>query len=235
MQVKLTKGVVYGMAILCIWSIPVVAEERLNDPPEGFLVLFNGTDLTGWKGMVKDPKTRAAMSPEDLAAAQEKADERMREHWSVQDEALVFDGKGDNLCTARDYGDFELYVDWRILRDGDSGIYLRGCPQVQIWDTEADQYQPHGAGKGSGSLWNNEEHPRFPLVKADHPAGQWNTFHITMIGEKVTIKLNGQLVVDNTVLENYWEPDKPVYPAGAIELQNHGNTLYFRNIYLKER
>ena len=55
-----------------------------------------------------------------------------------------------------------------------------------------------------------------------------------MVGERVTIKLNVQLVVDNVVLENYWERDKPIYSTGAIELQNHGNTLYFRNIYVKE-
>ena len=69
---------------------------------------------------------------------------------------------------------------------------------------------------------------------ADNPIGEWNTFYIKMVGERVTIKLNGQLVVDNVVLENYWERDKPIYSTGAIELQNHGNTLYFRNIYVKE-
>ena len=69
---------------------------------------------------------------------------------------------------------------------------------------------------------------------ADNPVGQWNTFYIKMVGEHVTIKLNDKLVVDNVVLENFWERDKPIYPSGQIELQNHGNTLYFRNIYVRE-
>ncbi|WP_166830499.1 3-keto-disaccharide hydrolase [Thalassoroseus pseudoceratinae] len=204
------------------------------ETPPGFTPLFNGKDLTGWKGLVGNPKTRAKMSPEELKAAQEKADEVMREHWTVKDGVLVFDGKGKSLCTAKDYGDFEMYVDWKILKGGDSGIYLRGTPQVQIWDTEYEPYFRHGAEKGSGSLWNNKKNPRFPLVKADNPVGEWNTFFIRMVGDKVTIKLNGKLVVDNTVLENYWERDKPLYSTGQIELQNHGNTLYFRNLYIRE-
>ncbi len=198
-----------------------------NTPPEGFVALFNGKDLAGWKGLVGNPKTRAEMSPEKLAEAQKKADEQMRAHWNVVDGVLVFDGKGKSLCTAKDYGDFELFVDWKIKPKGDSGIYLRGSPQVQIWDTAQ---RP----EGSGGLFNNKEHPSKPLQCADKPIGEWNTFRIKMVGEKVTVWLNGELVVDNVVLENYWDRDKPIYPTGQIELQNHGNTLYFKNIYLRE-
>lgn len=198
-----------------------------NVPPEGFVALFNGKDLTGWKGLVADPPTRAKMSPEELAKAQQKADEEMRAHWSVVDGVLVFDGKGQNICTAKDYRDFELLVDWKIEAHGDSGIYLRGSPQVQIWDI-ADHPE------GSGGLYNNQQHPSKPLTPADRPAGQWNTFRIIMRGEHVTVYLNDVLVVDNVVLENYWERDKPIYPTGQIELQNHGNTLYFKNIFIRE-
>jgi len=198
-----------------------------NTPPEGFVALFNGKDLTGWKGLVANPPRRAKMSAEELAKAQAKADEQMRKHWKVVDGVLVFDGKGKNLCTVKDYGDFELYVDWKIKPGGDSGIYLRGSPQVQIWD-------PARHPEGSGGLFNNKKHPSKPLVCADHPVGQWNTFRIKMIGDRVTVWLNGKLVVDNVVMENYWERDKPIYPTGSIELQNHGNTLYFKNIYIRE-
>lgn len=209
-------------------------EKPMNTPPEGFVALFNGKDLTGWKGLVGNPKSRAAMSKEALATAQEKADASMNEHWSVKDGVLLFDGKGQSLCTAKDYGDFEFYCDWKIEKAGDSGIYLRGTPQVQIWDTEHEPYFRHGANIGSGSLWNNKSNSRFPLVKADKPAGQWNTFFIRMIDDRVWITLNGKLVVNNVVLENYWERDKKLPKTGQIELQNHGNTLYFRNIYIRE-
>ncbi len=198
-----------------------------NTPPKGFTALFNGKDLTGWKGLIGNPKTRAKMSPEKLASLQKLADADAVVHWQVIDGALQFDGKGKSLCTAKDYADFEMYVDWKIKAKGDSGIYLRGSPQVQIWD-------PAMRPEGSGGLFNNQKHPKDPIVKADRPIGEWNTFKIKMIGERVTIHLNGTLVVDNTVLENYWERDKPIYPTGQIELQNHGNTLYFKNIYIRE-
>lgn len=206
------------------------ADEKQNVPPEGFTAAFNGKDLSGWKGLVGSPKSRATMSKEELAEAQKKADESMRAHWKVEDGALVFDGKGQSLCTAKDYRNFEMYVDWKIKEKGDSGIYLRGSPQVQIWDPALGGR----AAKGSGGLYNNQKNPNDALVLADNPIGEWNTFYIKMVGEKVTVKLNGKVVVDDTVLENYWERDKPIYETGQIELQNHGNTLYFRNVFLKE-
>ena len=202
-----------------------------NTPPEGFEALFNGKDLSGWKGLVASPPKRAKMSEEELAEAQKTADESMHKHWKAEDGMLVFDGKGDSLCTAEDYGDFEMYVDWKILPKGDSGIYLRGAPQVQIWDPEVSVPEK---GIGSGGLFNNQKNPSKPIVNADNPVGEWNTFRIKMVGDKVTIWLNDKLVVDDVVLENYWERDKPIYPTGQIELQNHGNTLYFKNIYLKK-
>ncbi|OHB67256.1 MAG: hypothetical protein A2V70_07755 [Planctomycetes bacterium RBG_13_63_9] len=212
---------------LCL-SGAALAVAADNTPPEGFVALFNGKDLTGWKGLVDDPVRRAKMSPDELAKAQRRADEDMRANWRVVDGALVFSGKGQSLCTAKDYGDFELYVDWKIKPEGDSGIYLRGSPQVQIWD-------PTHRKIGSGGLYNNQKHPSEPTKIADRPIGQWNTFYIKMVGDQVTVKLNDELVVDNVVMENYWERDKPIYPTGQIELQNHGNTLWFKNIYLREK
>jgi len=214
--------------MLCVCAVASFAEEpKLNVPPKGFTALFNGKDLTGWKGLVADPEKRAKMSPDELAKAQDEADQKMRDHWRVEDGTLVFDGGGDSLCTAKDYGDFELYVDWKIEKEGDSGIYLRGSPQVQIWD-------PAKWPEGSGGLYNNQKNPSKPLKCADKPIGEWNTFRIKMIGERVSVWLNGELVVDNTVLENYWDRSKPIYPTGQIELQNHGSTLWFRNIFIRE-
>ena len=194
---------------------------------EGFVPLFNGKDLSGWKGLVKDPPSRAKMTPEELEKAQIAADEDMRAHWKVVNGVLVFDGKGHSLCTARDYRDFEMFVDWKIEKEGDSGIYLRGSPQVQIWD-------PAQWPEGSGGLYNNKKGPSKPLKLADNPIGEWSTFRIRMVGENVTVYLNNVLVVDNVVMENYWERDKPIYPTSQIELQAHSTTLYFRNIYIRE-
>lgn len=196
--------------------------------PEGFVRLFDGRTLDGWKGLVepeKGPPARMKLRPLELAAAQAAADAKMREHWSVDvDGTLFFDGKGDSLCTARDYTDFELIVDWMIPPAGDSGIYLRGSPQVQIWETAV----------GSGGLYNNQKHENNPLEKADKPVGQWNRFFIRMRGERVTVWLNGVLVTNDEVMENYWERKKPMYPSGQIELQSHGGPLWFRNVWVRE-
>jgi lysophospholipase L1-like esterase len=198
-----------------------------NTPPKGYVQLFNGIDLTGWKGLVEDPEKRAAMTPEELAERQKAADEEMRATWSVQDGVLNFTGEGHSLCTARDYQDIDMLVDWKISALGDSGIYLRGAPQVQIWD-------PAQWPQGSGGLYNNKKNPADPLVKADNPIGEWNRFRIIMKGEKVTVYLNNVLVVDNVVLENFWNPEKPIYDSGQIELQNHGNPLSFKNVFVRE-
>jgi len=145
---------------------------------------------------------------------------------------IVFDGKGDSLATRKDYADFEMLVDWKIPPKGDSGIYVRGSPQVQIWEPNSPgQFNPPD---GSGGLYNNEKNPRHPLKNADKPVGEWNRFRIVMMGEKVHVFLNGETVVNDTTLENYWDRDKPIYPIGQIELQNHGGPLWFKNIYIRE-
>lgn len=227
-RTKLSRLVLGAFVLMAMTSSVGSVLAADNTPPEGFVALFNGKDLTGWKGLVLNPRERAKLKPDELAKLQTAADDEMREHWSVKEGALEFDGKGRALCTAKDYGDFELYVDWKIERGGDSGIYLRGSPQVQIWD------EVHSNGVGSGGLYNNKKHPKDPPIVADRPVGEWNTFFIRMVGDKVTVKLNDKLVVDNVVMENYWNYDEPIYPTGQIELQDHGSKLWFKNIYLRE-
>ncbi|MBN1361265.1 MAG: DUF1080 domain-containing protein [Sedimentisphaerales bacterium] len=210
-------------------------EATLNQPPGGFTALFDGKSLTGWKGLLAspydNPARRARLSSDRLAQLQREADEDMRTHWKVVDGTLCFDGNGHSLCTARDYGDFEMLVDWKIEPGGDSGIYLRGTPQVQIWDTARED---SGAQVGSGGLYSNEKGPSKPLVEVDKPVGHWNTFRIIMVGDRVTVDLNGTRVTDNVVMENYWERDKPIYSTGQIELQAHSTPLYFRNVFIRE-
>lgn len=224
-----------SLAVLLAAAALASAPPAADRPPEGFTAVFDGASLTGWKGLLAppydNPARRADLAPDKLEELQKEADQVMRAHWKVVDGTLCFDGKGRSLRTARDYGDFEMLVDWKIEPGGDSGIYLRGAPQVQIWDTANTGV---GAQVGSGGLYNNQEGPSQPLVKADKPVGQWNTFRIVMIGDRVTVDLNGKRVVDDVVLENYWERGKPIYPAGQIELQSHNSPLYFRNVFLRE-
>lgn len=221
---------VTSIAMLGLAALPAVGEDKAssqdNTPPPGFKALFNGKDLTNWQGLIEIHK-RAKMTPEERMKAQEAADKKFMPHWTIKDGVLEYDGKGNNLQTVKDYGNFEMHCDWKIHPKGDSGIYLRGNPQVQIWDGAVNKV-------GSGGLFNNQKNPSKPLVNADRPAGEWNTFWIKMVGDKVTIKLNGKLVVDDVPLENYWERGKPLPARGPIELQHHGDHLMFKNIYIKE-
>ena len=197
----------------------------------GFVSLFNGKDLTGWKGLVANPIARGKMSEAELAAAQQKVNESIQKDWIIKDGLLVFTGHGDNLCTEKQYGDMEMFVDWKITEKGDAGIYLRGTPQVQIWDTSRREV---GAQVGSGGLYNNQKNISKPLLVADNKIGEWNTFHIIMKGDKVTVYLNGILVTDNISLENYWDRKLPLFTKEQIELQAHGTYVAYRNIYLRE-
>lgn len=213
-----------------------------DNVPEGFTKLYDGESLNNWKGLLHKPNDkphiRAKLSPEQLAAEQAKADESMKKHWHVQEDGvLFFDGEdgGHSLVTTKKYKNFEFHCSWKIDKNGDSGIYLRGLPQVQIWDPANEKSFKHGCQKGSGGLWNNPEGKgKWPLVKADNPVGEWNHFFIRMIEDKVSIWLNGKLVVNGQPLHNLWEKGKPIPEAEQIELQCHGDPVWFKNIYIKE-
>ncbi len=175
------------------------------------------------------PRTRAI-----TAEQQAKWDAEVPKHWRVENGELVNDGQEPHLVTTQEYGDFELMLEWKLPPNGDSGIYLRGCPQVQLWDPTSEASRKHGAEHGSGGLWNNAKHERNPLVLADRPTGEWNTMRIRMVGPLVHVVLNDQVVVDNVVLENYFDRAIPVFDRGAIHLQTHGSETRFRRLFVRE-
>ena len=218
------------------YSITAI-RKHLGEMPsgEGFVSMFDGATLAGWKGLVENPIARRAMTAKKMEKAQKEADVRMNENWKVENGCIVYEGKGfDNLCTEKQYGDFEMYVDWMLDPNGaepDAGIYLRGTPQVQIWDTSRVNV---GAQVGSGGLYNNQKNLSTPLCVADNQLGEWNSFYIKMVGERVTVLLNGVKVVENIVMENYWDRTQPIPMVDQIELQAHGSRVMFRNLYIKE-
>jgi hypothetical protein len=206
-----------------------------NKPPKGFTALFNGRDIDEWTGgATRDPREVAALAADKRAEHDEKMKKEIKEHWHVDKGELVSDGKDPYLATTKDYGDFEMWVDWKIGKNGDSGIYLRGTPQVQIWDPSNKEMKRNGADKGSGGLWNNKKNKKDPLVLADNPVGEWNRMYIRMVGPYVTVKLNDKLVVDNVIFENYYDPKIPIFARGPIYLQTHGSETRFRNVFVRE-
>ena len=206
------------------------------ETPEGFKSLFNGRDLTGWRGCSQedkfhDSRVRRAMIPEDRWAHQAKADELMKEHWHVRDGVLFFDGLkgGYNIAAEKDYGNVEVIADWRLLRVyGDSGFYLRSMPQVQIWDPGMWN------GLGSGGIWNNSTALFSASECADNPIGSWNRCKMRMVGNRISVWLNGVKVVDDVEYQNCRAPGKPIPLIDRFELQCHGDPVEFRNIFIKE-
>jgi hypothetical protein len=201
--------------------------------PEGFVALFNGRDLEGWHGCPHlDPRKWDSID-------QDKRDQwnaDMNQHWKVIDGNLVNDGQGVYLTTDREYGDIELLIDYKTVPKADSGIYLRGTPQVQIWDSTEESKFQIGADKGSGGLWNNSAGApgKDPLVLADKPFGQWNHFRIVQVGARTSVWLNGEMVVDHAIMENFWDRELPLFRNGKIQLQTHGGEIQWRNVFIRE-
>jgi hypothetical protein len=234
------RGVVTLLVALA--AVTAAAQDRpLNKPPAGFVSLFNGKDLAGWVGRqgTYSPYEEATLTPAQLAARKAEWNADRDKHWRVDTAKgeIVSDGQGVHLATEKVYADFELHVDWLMVSpNGDSGIYLRSFPQVQIWDPANPREAANGADRGSGALWNNNpDNPgKWPLAKADNPVGRWNTLRIRMIGDRVSIWLNGQQTVNEQVLDNFFDREQKVLPTGQIELQTHGSEIRFRNIYIRE-
>jgi hypothetical protein len=204
--------------------------EEVAETDAGFKPLYTGVAFSGWKA---DPANEG--------------------HWKVQDWIIDYDGKGKDLWTEKEYGDFMLVADWRFTRKpvekehsvlnpdgadsgrkekvldaGDSGLYLRGSSksQVNIW------CWPAGSGEVWGYRTDAAQPPEVrtactPKVRADHPPGQWNRFLITMKGDRLTVVLNGKTVIEEAALPG-------VKSRGPIALQNHGDPIQFANLYVKE-
>lgn len=222
-------------AVALMATAPLKAQD-LN-PPKGFTPLFNGKDLTGWHGMPHfDPNKLAAMSAEEKAQKQAEWDKDFKKHWTIQNGELVNDGHGAYATTDKEYKDIELQLEYKTVARADSGIYLRGTPQVQIWDSTEEAKFKHGADKGSGALWNNSPGApgKDPLVLADKPFGEWNKFRIIQADDITTVYLNDKLVVDHAKMENYWDRTKPLPASGPIQLQTHGGEIRWRNVFIRE-
>ncbi len=207
-------------------------------PPEGFVALFDGKTLAGWHGMDHfSPYDLAKLSKEDREKKAAEWTEDARKHWTVENGELVNDGHGAFLTTDKEYGDIELWIDYKTVPKADSGIYLRTTPQVQIWDwTKEGGKWNLGADKGSGALWNNSPGApgKDPLVLADMPFGEWNRLKIRQIGARTTVHLNDKLVVDHAIMENFWDRSLSLPARGFLQLQTHGGEIRWKNIFLRE-
>lgn len=237
-RIPMRSRILIGLLWIAGLASPAFAQDGPAKPPEGFVALFDGKTLNGWHGMPHfDPRDLAKLTPDarEKQIAEWTAD--AKKHWSVQNGDLVNDGEGAYLATDKDYGDIELLIDYKTVPKADSGIYLRGTPQVQIWDStkEGGKWEI-GADKGSGGLWNSTPGAagKDPLVLADKPLGEWNHFRIIQTGAKTTVYLNDKLVVDRAIMENFWDRKQPLFAKGPIQLQTHGGEIRWKNIFVRE-
>ena len=233
------KSTVLLFIVLATVCGPGLCAQENNQPPEGFIALFNGENLDGWYGQRNmNPFKIQQLTADERATMLEQDNENMSAHWRVESGEIVNDGSGVFLSTEKEYRDFELWIDYKTVAGADSGIYLKACPQVQIWDyTEEGGKWNIGADKGSGGLWNNKAGApgKDPLQLADKPFGEWNRFRILQIGARTSIWLNGKLVVDHAVMENnHWKKGHPLPVAGPIWLQTHGGEIRWRNVFIRE-
>ncbi|MGZ0655300.1 3-keto-disaccharide hydrolase [Coraliomargarita sp. W4R53] len=224
----------FTLAVTFITSVNLLSALPTLPTPEGFTALFNGIDLTGWHG----DNPHNSRNAKERKQAIDTQQTEFKQHWTVKDGILVNDGKGPYATTDQDYRDFELQLEYRMAAKVDSGIYLRGNPQVQIWDTTKDgEKWLQGADKGSGGLWNNDKgtEGKDPLVHADRPLEQWNHIRLRLVGSRVWVILNDQLVVDGALMQNFWSKgETPLPPSGPINLQTHGGATHWRNIFIRE-
>lgn len=223
--------------LLIVFSVSLAMPAAEPTPPPGFRAIFNGRDLEGWHGL--NPHAVTKLTGEKKEAALQKMRAEFAQHWHVENGELVNIGTGPYATTDASFGDVELLIEYKTVAKADSGIYLRGNPQIQIWDI----HQPDDAKKpdrhprlGSGGLFNNTPKTpgRDPLVLADKPFGEWNSFRIRQIGDLTWVWLNDKLVVDRAKMENFWDKTMPFPASGPIMLQTHGGEIRWRNVFLRQ-
>lgn len=188
-------------------------EEELWKPQgEGWIQLFNGKDLTGWKFR---GGTNTSWEVQDgvLANLREKDGQKRR---------------GVDIYTEQTFRDFQLHIEFKVPKGGNSGVYLRGRKEIQVLDS----YGKEKVGPGDcGGLYGKGA----PLVNACKPAGEWNSFDVTIVGDVITVYLNGKLIQDKVELKGCTggaldgDDTKP----GPLMLQGDHTTVWYRNIWIK--
>lgn len=189
---------------------PDLSKVRFGEP----IKLFNGKNLDGWK--LLNPGAPSGWSVEDGVLTNDPKQEpgKPRKHYG-------------NLRTEREFEDFNLKLETNVPQGGNSGIYLRGIYEVQVADTFGHSLDSHNMGGIYSRIC--------PTEAAEKPAGQWQTFEITLVDRHVTVILNGKKILDNQPLLGctggaLWSDE---FRPGPIYLQGDHTGVHYRNIVLR--
>jgi hypothetical protein len=179
---------------------------------EGFVPLFNGKDLTGWKLRHPDAHNSWSVLP-----------------GGVLKNTVVEGSHGVDLVTDKKFWNFTVRYEYMTPKNSNSGFYLRGRHEIQI----LGDYDAHDLGVGSnGAIYGFKGPDKF----ATKPSGEWQTVEATIIGDRITVILNGIKIHDNVKCDRATgsEIDGQVNEPGPIFLQGDHGTVSFRNLRIKE-
>ncbi len=190
-------------------------KEHAPSRGRGWIRLFNGKDLTGWTVFPKDRPNS----------------------WKVEDGILVSTFKpgehGTNIYSDRKFEDFEIYYEYQVPKNGNSGVFLRGQYEIQVID---DYGHPADKPKdwGNGGVYGQKA----PSKNMSKPAGEWQSCYAKMVGKKITVYINGEKVIDE------FSPPRPTHlygelkikegaPEGPIVLQGDHQPIKYRYVMVK--
>ena len=179
--------------------------ERKSTPRWGKpITLFNGRDLTGWK--VRDPKKSAT--------------------WRALDGVLENTPRGTDLITEQEFTDFKIHIEFKLVKESNSGVYLRGRYEVQIQEDFGKEPESHRCAGVYGFVT--------PSSNPAKQIGEWQTFDITLIGRRVTVVFNDKTVIESAEIPGITGGalDSHEGAAGPIMLQGDHTQVYYRNIVI---
>jgi len=188
---------------------PDISKAKYGKP----IVLFNGTNLDGWK--LTNPRQTNGWSVEDGVLINRPVQKEGRRHISY-----------GNLRTEAEFEDFNLKLEVNVPEGGNSGVYLRGIYEVQVSNSYGRGLDSHNMGGIYSRIT--------PVVSAEKPAGQWQTMDITLLNRHVTVELNGKMIIDNEPLLGctggaMWSDQ---FRPGPIYLQGDHTAINYRNIVI---
>lgn len=197
------------VALVAGWTL--AGEEEWKPQGDGWTQLFNGKDLTGWKFK---GGTNPSWKAEDGVLANIKPEEKGK--------------RGVDIFTEQTFRNFQLHIEFKVPKGGNSGVYLRGRKEIQV----CDSFGKEQLGSGDcGGLYSKAA----PKLNACKPAGEWNSFDITIIGDTITVDHNGKVIQDKVELKGCTggaldgDDTKP----GSLMMQGDHSSVSYRNIWIK--